>query len=82
MSTVSSILGIKDLTKQDAKQRQAHIERLMQMRTDARAAQRAATESAMVDDDGLNDRLREIDLALQELGIDPDSIEDEGAATL
>lgn len=59
------------------------IEKLKIMRDDARAEQRAATEADMIDDDGRQDDLREIDLALQYLGYDPlAEIEDESAATL
>jgi len=63
--------------------RQETIDALKLMYTDARAEQRAATESAMVDDDGLNRNLRAFELALHELDVDVEAISDDhGAATL
>ncbi len=49
---------------------------------DARDQQRAASESAMIDIDGLNDRLRQIELAAKELDIDLTGPEDNETATL
>ena len=44
------------------------IERLREIETEARALQRAASESAMNDNDGWDDVLREVRLALDKLG--------------
>lgn len=58
------------------------IARLEKMREEVRAQMRAATESGMVDDDGLGESLRYLDEALENLDSAPESIEDTGAATL
>lgn len=58
------------------------ISQLQRMHSDARAEQRAVTEGGMVDKNGDDANLREIELALRELGVDPDSPEHKGAATL
>jgi hypothetical protein len=44
------------------------VERLREIETEARALQRAASESAMNDNDGWDDDLREVRLALDRLG--------------
>lgn len=58
------------------------IDRLERMREGARAEMRAATESAMVNDDDVGDDLKHIDDALARLSADPVSPEDGGGATL
>lgn len=55
------------------------IEELQALDEEARALQRAATESSMADDDGWQNNLRLIEKALLELGIDN---REKGAATL
>jgi hypothetical protein len=55
------------------------VARLVRLRTEARALQRAATESAMVDDDGWFEDMRLIDLELDKFG---KPVEEKGAATL
>jgi hypothetical protein len=55
------------------------IARLEKLRTEARALQRAASESAMVDDDGWYEDVHLIDTELEKLG---GSVEEKGAATL
>ena len=62
--------------------RNKKAKRLRQLYLDARDQQRAASESAMIDMDGLNDRLRQIELAARELGVELDEPEDGQAATL
>ncbi|HWD12360.1 hypothetical protein P8H26_09660 [Pseudochrobactrum sp. sp1633] len=52
---------------------------VLKLQEDARDLQRAATEGGMDPDDGLNKDLREIELALEKLGVTPDHT---GAATL
>ncbi|MGB3815869.1 MAG: hypothetical protein WA950_21830 [Shinella sp.] len=59
--------------------RKEKIARLEKLRTEARALQRAATESAMVEDDGWYEDVHLIDTALEKLGR---TIEEKGAATL
>ena len=48
--------------------RAGRIQSLKDLRDDARAEQRAASESGMIDDDGLNDVLKHLDLAITRLG--------------
>ena len=62
--------------------RAGRIARLTKLREDARAEQRMASEAPAVDDDGLNSRLRDVELALEHLGQDPSEEEGKGAATL
>lgn len=55
------------------------IGKLEKLRTEARALQRAATESAMVADDGWFEDVHLIDTELENLGR---NVEEKGAATL
>lgn len=55
------------------------IAKLEKLRTEARALQRAATESTMVEDDGWYEDVHLIDTELEKLGR---SVEEKGAATL
>ncbi|MFN4010733.1 hypothetical protein [Pannonibacter sp.] len=48
--------------------REERIKGLTLLRDDARAEQRAASESGMIDDDGLTDVLTRLDLAISRLG--------------
>jgi hypothetical protein len=57
--------------------RQERIKGLTILRDDARAEQRAASESGMIDDDGLNDVLKHLDLAITRLGDKPLAEEEE-----
>lgn len=62
---------------------QDKIAKLRELYEYARGEQRAASESSMVDDDGLNDALRIIEMALAALGDDGLSdAEEKSAATL
>lgn len=70
---LQSIIAAPDLN------RQQKIDLLLDMQIEARAIQRAASESNMDPDDGLSSDLRKIELALEELGTESD---DTGAATL
>lgn len=60
--------------------RQERIESLKVLRDDARAEQRAASESGMIDDDGMNDVLKHLDLAITRLGGEPLAEEEERTA--
>ena len=62
--------------------RNKKAKQLRHLYTDARDQQRAASESAMIGMDGLNDRLRQIELAAKELGVELEEPEDGKAATL
>lgn len=58
------------------------IAQLESMREGARAEMRAATESAMVDDNEVGDDLKLLDRVLEDLAVHPRSTEDGGGATL
>ena len=58
------------------------VSQLESMREGARQEMRAATESAMVNDDDVGDDLKQLDEALARLSADPVSPEDGGGATL
>jgi hypothetical protein len=73
---VQQIVDDQKLTNADK------ITKLKKMHDNERAIQRAATESPMAQDDGLNDRLHDITLALEDLGADPKGPEDNLGATL
>ncbi|MGD9477253.1 hypothetical protein [Shinella sp. G-2] len=70
------LAAIRDDTGLARKEKIARLERL---RTEARALQRAATESAMVEDDGWYEDVHLIDTELENLGR---TVEEKGAATL
>lgn len=63
-------------------ERAEKIRRLKSMYEEARAEQRTASESAMVPDDGQENRLRRIELTLEKLGASVDKPEEKSAATL
>lgn len=60
--------------------REERLKGLKVLRDDARAEQRAASESGMVDDDGLNDVLKHLDRAITRLGGKPLADEEEHSA--
>ena len=70
------LAAIRDDTGLSRKEKVAKLERL---RIEARALQRAATESAMVEDDGWYEDMHLIDTELENLGR---PVEEKGAATL
>ena len=72
-------LKVKEIMDDSAIAEDEKIEELRKLRIEARDVQRAATESSMGADDGLQDDLRIVDKALHQLGAD---IEEKGAATL
>jgi hypothetical protein len=75
-SEVLDIISDSSLSTRD------RISKLTKLRDDARAEQRLASEAPAVDDDGLNSRLRDVELMLERLGIDPSLEEGKGPATL
>jgi hypothetical protein len=78
--TVSTMeLKVRAIRDDDTATRAEKIKRLTKLRDDARALQRAATESPMVDDDGWYEDVHVVDLALSSLGLD---VEEKGPATL
>ncbi|MDP2734451.1 MAG: hypothetical protein Q8O63_15335 [Hoeflea sp.] len=73
---------IQNILDDDTLPRDEKIKLLETMRVNARSEMRAATESAMVDDNETGDDLALLDRALETLSADTASIEDGGAATL
>lgn len=74
---------IRDLMQNDAKSQDEKIEAIQELYEYARAEQRTASESMMVDDDGLNDAMRDAEKALAELGApSPAKPDSKSAATL
>lgn len=78
--TVSTMeLKLQAIRDDEGLSRKEKIARLERLRTEARALQRAATESAMVEDDGWYEDVHLIDVELENLGR---TVEEKGAATL
>jgi len=75
-------MKIAAILDDDNKTKDEKISELQALHDDERAVQRAVTEGGMVGDHGEDTSLREIELALQKLGVDPDGPEDTKAATL
>ena len=73
---VREIMNDTSLTHHD------RIKKLMKIRDDARAEQRMASEGPTVDDDGLNSKLRDVEMLLDKLGEAPAAEEGKGANTL
>jgi hypothetical protein len=73
---VREIMNDNSLTHHD------RIKKLMKIRDDARAEQRMASEGPTVDDDGLNSKLRDVEMLLDKLGEAPAAEESKGANTL
>ena len=78
--TVSTMeLKLQEIRNETGLSRKDRIARLEKLRNEARALQRAATESAMVEDDGWYEDVHLIDTELENLGR---TVEEKGAATL
>lgn len=78
--TVSTMeLKVRAIRDDDAISDAEKIARLQKLHAEARALQRAASESAMIDDDGWYEDVHVVDTALEELGQD---VQEKGAATL
>jgi len=76
-SQISALLNDETLSRKE------QVDALIKMREDARALERAATESPMVNDNHSGEVLREIDHALERLGYQEVTDADErSAATL
>ncbi len=82
MSETAMQTELRAILADDTLSRDERVSRLEALRREARDRQRAASEADMIADDGLNDDLHEIELALQRLGVKTVSSEDTGAATL
>lgn len=72
-------LKVRDIVGNGRLPRNRKVDELVKLRSEARGIQRAGSESAMVPDDGLQDDLRVVEKALQQLGED---VDENGAATL
>jgi hypothetical protein len=70
---------VRDILFDSHLRKSGKIDRLRELRSEARAIQRAGSESSMSADDGLQDDLRVIEKALHDLDAD---IPHRGAATL
>jgi hypothetical protein len=82
METANDLtIRVQDLVNDENLTKGEKIKALYGLYDHARAEQRAASESPMIDDDGLNDSLSNIEKALAEFGEQPSS-HDNGAATL
>lgn len=78
--TVSTMeLKLAAIRNETGLSRREKIARLEKLRTEARALQRAATESSMVEDDGWYEDVHLIDTELENLGR---TVQEKGAATL
>ena len=78
--TVSTMeLKVRAISDDDALTRAEKIARLTKLRNEARALQRAATESPMVADDGWYEDVHVIDKALSSFGL---AVEEKGPASL
>ncbi len=71
---------IRDIMSDDKQSRDEKIEEIKGIYDYARAEQRAAIESMMVSDDGLNEALQSAEKALEELGAGSPVEEDENSA--
>jgi hypothetical protein len=79
MTASTMELKVKEIMSDSAMAVDEKVDELRKLRIEARDVQRAATESSMGADDGLQDDLRIVDKTLHQLGAD---IEEKGAATL
>lgn len=73
---------VRAIIEDQALSRAERIARLTSLRDDARAEQRLASEAPGVDDDGLTSKLRDVEMMLEHLGLDPAKEEGKGPATL
>lgn len=73
---------IEKILQDDKMSRDEQVKLLDTMRETVRAEMRAATESAMVDDNEVGDDLKLLDEALEGLSAHPDLVDGKGAATL
>lgn len=73
---------VREIMQDDSLTHQDRIRKLMKIRDDARAEQRLASEGPSVNDDGLNSKLRDVEMVLDKLGEAPAAEEGKGANTL
>lgn len=75
----ANVLKIQDIMEDESLTVEEKVGQLRDIEAEARGLQRAASESPMNDNDGWDDDLREVRLALEELGAEQTH---KGAATL
>lgn len=73
---------VRDIMTDETLSHKDRIKKLTKLRDDARAEQRMASEAPAVDDDGLNSKLRDVELMLERLGLEPAREEGKGPASL
>ena len=73
---------VRDIMTDASLTHRERIKRLTKLRDDARAEQRLASEAPAVDDDGLNSKLRDAEMMLERLGLEPAKEEGKGPASL
>ena len=73
---------VRDIMMDETLSRKDRFKQLTKLRDDARAEQRMASEAPAIDDDGMNSKLRDVELMLDELGMESSQQEGKGPATL
>jgi hypothetical protein len=74
--------AVRDIMMDESLSGDERVKRLSKLRDDARAEQRMASEAPAVDDDGLNSKLRDVEMMLERLGRKPAHEEGKGPASL
>ena len=73
---------VRDIMLDEKLSHRDRLKKLTKLRDDARAEQRLASEAPAVDDDGLNSKLRDVEMMLDRLGLEVSKEEGKGPATL
>lgn len=73
---------VRDIMMDEKLSRKERLAKLTKLRDDARAEQRMASEAPAIDDDGMSSKLRDVELMLDELGLEPSKEDSKGPATL
>jgi hypothetical protein len=73
---------VRDIMLDEKISHKDRLKKLTRLRDDARAEQRMASESPSVDDDGMNSKLRDVEMMLDRLGKEMSQEEGKGPATL
>ena len=73
---------VRDIMTDETLSQKDRLKKLTKLRDDARAEQRMASEAPAVDDDGMNSKLRDVELMLDHLGMESSQQEGKGPASL
>lgn len=73
---------VRDIMMDEKLSRKERLAKLTKLRDDARAEQRMASEAPAIDDDGMSSKLRDVELMLDKLGLEPSKEDSKGPATL